>query len=119
MLGPRHGTAAQELVLAPSVLGERGLASADTYVRVYTCMYCRYIHCINSLTHIYIYYNCSNYRLLVVSCFKSIFPIFSLAFLFGVFLLHVSEYIVSAALSALADAKSGSLFLVAKELHLF
>lgn len=30
---------------------------------VYTCMYCRYIHCTNSLTHIYIYYTCSNDRL--------------------------------------------------------
>lgn len=38
-------------------------------MRVYTCMYCRYIHCINILTHIYIYYNRSNYRLFVLSQF--------------------------------------------------
>lgn len=45
------------------------------YVRVYTCMYCRYVHCTNSLTHIYIYYTCSNDRLFFFwCCFKSISP---------------------------------------------
>jgi len=112
---------APELMLSPSVTSVHDLVSVDTYVRVYTCMYCRYIHCINTLTHIYIYYNRSNYRPFCgFFCFRSILfsNFFFLAFFFC-FLLHVSEYIVSEALSELADAKSGSLFLETKELHLF
>lgn len=70
---------------------------AHRYVRVYTCMYCRYIHCTNSLTHIYIYYACSNDRLIFLLLFYVDFPSFPPHNV--LFLLPVSESIVCEPLS--------------------